>query len=195
MKVPFTVCTTVVDIFTLVELIGNDRIEEIVSEIRRRSQILEHECIDPTQQIINDEGVVWATMNKNRETNITCWTSTRGRFPSGTIPSSSFFMTKIQDLTQQLTIEQIIRWKTEYPEWRRSSTDISKSNYKGVSMPKFCSSETDKEELYKGWLTKNEPWIYERNKWPTNEYDIRNEIPWYMQPYLQSDLQFKLFNL
>ena len=76
--------------FTLVELIGNDRIEEIVSEIRRRSQILEHECIDPTQQIINDEGVVWATMNKNRETNITCWTSTRGRFPSGTISSSSF---------------------------------------------------------------------------------------------------------
>lgn len=62
-------------------------------------------------------------------------------------------------------------------------------------MPDFCSSETDKEESYKGWLTNMEPWVYERNKWSTNEYDIRNETPWYMQPYLQSHLQFKLFNL
>ena len=105
------------------------------------------------------------------------------------------YLYRILDLTQQLTIEQIIRWKAEYPNWRRPKADISKSNYKGVSMPDFCSSETDKEESYKGWLTNMEPWVYERNKWLTNEYDIRNETPWYMHPYLQSDLQFKLFNL
>ena len=64
---------------TLVKLIGNEKIEKIVSDIRRRSQVLQDECIDETQQMINDEGVIWPTLKENRATNITCWTSTRGK--------------------------------------------------------------------------------------------------------------------
>jgi len=63
---------------TLVEQIGNEKIEKIVSEIRHRSQVLQDECLDDTQQMINDEGVIWPTLKENRATNITCWTSTRG---------------------------------------------------------------------------------------------------------------------
>ena len=62
-------------------------------------------------------------------------------------------------------------------------------------MPNFCSTKTDQNESFKGWLTNTETGVYERLKWKTNEYDVRNEIPWYMHPYLQSNLQFKLFNL
>ena len=60
------------------EQIGNEKIEKIVSEIRHRSQVLQDECIDDSQQMINDEGVIWPTLKENRATNITCWTSTRG---------------------------------------------------------------------------------------------------------------------
>ena len=67
------------DTVTLVNLIGNEKIEKIVSDIRRRSQVLQDECIDETQQMINDEGVIWPTLKENRATNITCWTSTRGK--------------------------------------------------------------------------------------------------------------------
>ena len=66
------------DTVTLVQQIGNEKIEKIVSDIRRRSQVLQDECIDETQQMINDEGVIWPTLKENRATNITCWTSTRG---------------------------------------------------------------------------------------------------------------------
>ena len=62
-----------------IKQIGNEKIEKIVSEIRNRSQVLQDECIDETQQMINDEGVIWPTLKENRATNITCWTSTRGK--------------------------------------------------------------------------------------------------------------------
>ena len=77
MKVPFD-CIIEWFTVTLVEQIGNEKIEKIVSEIRHRSQVLQDECIDDSQQMINDEGVIWPTLKENRATNITCWTSTRG---------------------------------------------------------------------------------------------------------------------
>ena len=94
-------------------------------------------------------------------------------------------------MTNYIATEQIHRWKKEYPNWRMSPLIMEKKENKGKNMPDFCGPN----ENYQIWLKSQERLESAMLNWPTNQNDVRNKIPKYMEDYRTSDKNEKTFNL
>ena len=94
-------------------------------------------------------------------------------------------------MTGYIATEQIHRWKSEYPSWRMSPLIMNNKKNKGLNVPDFCGPN----ESYQEWLKGQERLETEMLDWTTNQYDIRNYIPEYMQNYKISNIKDKILNL
>ena len=42
------------------------------------------------------------------------------------------------DISDYIELEQVIRWKAEYPDWRMAPEKMATKTYKGTELPNFC---------------------------------------------------------
>ena len=113
-------------------------------------------------------------------------------------------MTK--DMGPYIHEDQVTRWKQQFPNWRMSEKDLADMKFKGSQTPEFCSNDSMALILcqiinsvleFAEFLTKREKNYRAFLKWETNEYDILQTPPDYLEEFLKptgNDEVFRILN-
>ncbi|CBY39255.1 unnamed protein product [Oikopleura dioica] len=151
--------------------IGENRINDIARRIEARANQISSECLETIKS--GEQWIQSLKLKPEKMKNQTC-----------------FMMTK--DMGPYIHEDQVTRWKQQFPNWRMSEKDLADMKFKGSQTPEFCS--TDK---FAEFLTKREKNYRAFLKWKTNEYDILQTPPEYLEEFLKptgNDEVFRILN-
>lgn len=152
-----------------IEHYGKDLVDGIKEEIIKESHQLSDECLDRTV-VDNNSFMQRVAVRPSKSTNQTC-----------------YILTQQEQMVQHLQIEQIIRWKKQYPAWRMTQTKDTPGN----DVPSFCHDNKSWPHYHTNLANTEKI----KNKWgfwrfvqmPTNEFDIKQhpsaEIQWILKTY------------
>ena len=95
--------------------------------------------------------------------------------PEKSLNQTCYMLTQQEQMVSHLAIEQIIRWKKQYPEWRAPQTPQSPGN----DNPSFCYDPhyAKSYKLALGRTEKREGWgFWDFVRVKTSEYDIKQTV-------------------
>lgn len=140
-----------------IETIGSEKIQLLAEEIASAADQLSKECLKQEES----HGWISSPIIKNEmRHNQTC-------------------TLMIKDISTYIELDHVVRWKSEYPEWRMDPKKVVRRKTKGKEMPDFCKAGEGFSEL----MEKKEPEFRTFLNYKTNEYDIRNFIPEYLREF------------
>ena len=140
-----------------IEYYGKDLVQSITDEIVKESHRASNEClVPPSSMKKNDKNWIQAVVTSpEKKSNQTC-----------------YMLTQQERLVTHLQIEQILRWKKQYPTWRMSETKEAPGN----DVPNLCY-DPNYAKTYRKFLAKTETqkgWgFWDFVQMPTNEFDIK----------------------
>ena len=157
--------------------IGREEVKFVKDLIIKRTDEITAECIqdaDPNAGWINTPKIK-ATKAKNQ----TCYMM-------------------VKDMSQYIIMDQVLRWKEQYPQWRNTEAYYQKLTA-GNDVPAVCTKPASK---FYEWLNKTETNARSFFNWQTNKYDFRETWPQYIldfrEPFTKEEAKKKnyrrLFN-
>ena len=83
------------------------------------------------------------------------------------------------DASDYLIVDQIERWKEEYPDWRGDDGDFPSCKKSKI----FFKNKTDEWYIleFNEEINSTKEWYQDFLTWETNKYDLRNSVPFYLQ--------------
>ena len=150
-----------------VKYYGEDIVAKLKEEIIAESHRLSDECLDKT------------IANKN------AWIQQVKVKPAKIFNQTCYMLTQQELMVSHLQIEQIIRWKRQFPTWRMKQTAQAPGN----DVPNFCYNPVYAKgyQLSLGKTERKRKWgFWDFVQIKTNQYDVKNQLSDEIQELLKT---------